>query len=67
MSTATDIDSRLARLERIVGALGAERYGAPGLGPMDPSTRMMRDRVRRDLAQIAHEQAQAPLETREAT
>jgi hypothetical protein len=57
-------NERLARIERILLALGQERYGGVGLGPADPSYRELKNQIRLDLHRIAQEQAEAPLETR---
>ena len=57
-------DLRLSRIERVVAALAQERFGTPGVGPMDPVFRHSREMVKRDLAAIVREQAEAVLETR---
>jgi hypothetical protein len=64
MEKLTD-SARLARVERIVGMLAAERFGALNqLGPMDGGWAAQRHRVQQELAAIAREQAEAPMETR---
>lgn len=66
--TATTLDARLRRVERVLAMLAADRYGGPaqGLGPMDPSWRAAREQVKADISQIVREANEVPIETRGA-
>jgi hypothetical protein len=59
MARTDELAAKIARVERVVAFLGAERYGLVSLGPMDISWRSLRQQVIRDIASIMQEHAEA--------